>query len=71
MDLTDEQWAMLEPLLLPDPPKRADGWGRQWRQAREVLDGVLWVPKATESRKTKPPPCTAAQRVSLGREREN
>ena len=49
MDLTDEQWAMLEPLLLPDPPKRADGRGRQWRQAREVLDGVLWVlrpPKA-------------------------
>ena len=49
MDLTDEQWAMLEPLLLPDPPKRADRWGRQWRQAREVLDGVLWVlrpPKA-------------------------
>jgi transposase len=42
MNLTDEQWARLEPLL-PDPPKRADGRGRPWRQAREVLDGVLWV----------------------------
>ncbi len=42
MDLTDEQWAMLEPLL-PDPPKRADGRGRPWRKARGVLDGVLWV----------------------------
>jgi hypothetical protein len=34
MDLTDEQWAMLEPLLLSDPPKRADGWGRPWRHGR-------------------------------------
>ncbi len=42
MDLTDKQWAMLEPLL-PNPPKRADGRGRPWREAREVLDGVLWV----------------------------
>ena len=42
MSLTDEQWARLEPLL-PEPPKRADGRGRPWRQAREVLDGVLWV----------------------------
>jgi transposase len=33
---------MLEPLL-PDLPKRANGWGRPWRQARKVLDGVLWV----------------------------
>jgi transposase len=42
MSLTDEQWAMLEPLL-PEPTKRTDGRGRPWRQAREVLDGVLWV----------------------------
>jgi transposase len=42
MDLTDEQWAMLKPLL-PDPTKRADGRGRPWREAREVLDGVPWV----------------------------
>ena len=42
MDLTDEQWLVLGPLL-PDPPKRADGRGRPWRDAREVLNGVLWV----------------------------
>ena len=42
MSLTDEQWARLEPLL-PEPLKRAEGRGRPWRQAREVLDGVLWV----------------------------
>ncbi len=42
MDLTDEQWALLEPLL-PEPHKRSDGRGRLWRPAREVLNGVLWV----------------------------
>ena len=42
MDLTDEQWAMLEPLILK-PPRRTDRRGRPWRDAREVMDGVLWV----------------------------
>lgn len=42
MELTDEQWGVLEPLL-PTPPKRADGRGRPWRQPREVLNGILWV----------------------------
>ena len=42
MDLTDEQWGVLEPLL-PTPVKRADGRGRPWRQPREVLNGILWV----------------------------
>ena len=42
MDLTDEQWAVLEPLI-PEPPRRPDRRGRPWRDAREVLDGVLWV----------------------------
>ena len=40
MDLTDEQWEVLEPLI-PEPPRRADG--RPWRDAREVLNGILWV----------------------------
>jgi hypothetical protein len=30
MDLTDEQWAILKPLI-PDPPRRADGRGRPGR----------------------------------------
>ena len=42
MDLTDEQWAVLEPLF-PDPPKRTDGRGRPRRQAREVIGGILWI----------------------------
>jgi transposase len=42
MDLTDEQWAILEPLL-PEPERRWEGRDRPWRPAREVLNGVLWV----------------------------
>ncbi len=42
MDLTDEPWAVLEPLL-PQPARRAAGRGRPWREARAVLNGILWV----------------------------
>jgi transposase len=42
MDLTDEQWAVLEPLILP-PPRRTDGKGWPWRYPREILNGILWV----------------------------
>lgn len=42
MDLTDEQWSLLEPLI-PLSPRRADGRGRPWRAARDVLNGILWV----------------------------
>ncbi len=42
MDLTDEQWAILEPLM-PEPPQRSDGKGRPRRESREVLAGILWV----------------------------
>ena len=41
MDLTDAQWAILEPLFLPK--RRSDGRGRPWRDARSVLHGVLWI----------------------------
>ena len=41
-ELTDEQWALVGPLI-PEPPRRADRRGRPWRDAREVLSGVLWV----------------------------
>src|SRR6476646_5339840 len=41
MDLTDKQWAIIEPLF--EPTRRADGRGRPWRDARAVLNGVLWV----------------------------
>ena len=42
MDLTDEQWVVLEPLI-PEPPCRPDQRRRPRRDTREVLDGVLWV----------------------------
>jgi transposase len=42
MDLTNEQWGILEPLI-PAPARRADGRGRPWRDNREVLNGILWV----------------------------
>jgi transposase len=42
MDLTDEQWEVLEPLI-PDPPQREDRRGRPWRDPRDVLNGILWI----------------------------
>lgn len=42
VDLTDEQWAIVEPLI-PKPRRRKDGRGRPWRPARDVLNGVLWI----------------------------
>jgi transposase len=41
--LTDEQWAIIEPLL-PPPVIREDGKGRpRVHDNRSVLNGVLWV----------------------------
>ena len=40
MELKDEQWAVLEPLI-PKPRRRADEQHR--RADREVLNGILWV----------------------------
>jgi transposase len=42
MNLADEQWEVLEPLI-PELSWRADGRGRPWRDSREVLNGILWV----------------------------
>lgn len=42
MDLTDEQWAKMESVLLPDPV-RADGRGRPWSDRRKVMNGILWI----------------------------
>jgi transposase len=41
MDLTDAQWAVLEPTFRPR--RRPDPRGRPWADARAVLNGVLWV----------------------------
>ena len=42
MELSDEQWTILEPLI-PEPPRREDGKGRPRRDSREVLEGICWV----------------------------
>jgi transposase len=42
MDLTDEQWAVVEPFL-PKPVKRADGKGRPRVDNRAILNGILLV----------------------------
>src|SRR5690349_18490622 len=39
MDLTDAQWALLEPSFRPK--RREDGRGRPWRDTRAVLNGVF------------------------------
>ena len=42
MDLTEEQWAVVGPLI-GEVPRGEDGRGRPWRDGRQVLDGVLWI----------------------------
>jgi transposase len=42
MDMTDEQWQILSPLILQRRP-REDGKGRPRVESREVLNGILWV----------------------------
>lgn len=42
MDLKDEQWAVIEPLL-PKLPRRPDGRGRPWKETRAVFNGILWI----------------------------
>jgi transposase len=43
MDLTDEQWAILEPLIPEEERQVSRKRGRPWRDAREVLNGILWI----------------------------
>jgi transposase len=42
MDLTNEQWQIVE-LILPEDAVREDGRGRPWSDRRKVLEGVLWI----------------------------
>jgi transposase len=42
MDLTEEQWHVLEPLS-GEMPRHTDGRGRPWRSIREVLNGIRWM----------------------------
>jgi transposase len=40
--LADEQWEAVR-RFIPEPPRRADGRGRPWRETRAVLEGILWI----------------------------
>ena len=42
MDLKDEQWAIVKPLL-PKVPRRTDGKGRPRVDDRAILNGILWI----------------------------
>ena len=42
MDLTDEQWKIVQPLI-PVPPKRVDGRGRPRIDDRAILNGIMWI----------------------------
>jgi transposase len=42
MELTDEQWEVLGPLI-PKPSRRKYGKGRPRREPREVLEGICWI----------------------------
>jgi transposase len=46
MDLTDEQWALIAPLLIEKPRDRrrkVDRRGRPRVPARDVWNGILWI----------------------------
>ena len=42
MDLTSEQWQIVETILPPDRV-RADRRGRPWSDRRTVFNGILWI----------------------------
>lgn len=42
MDLTEEQWKVIN-AILPEDPVRPDRRGRPWSQRRSVFNGILWI----------------------------
>lgn len=54
MDLTDEQWKVVE-TILPVDPIRADKRGRPWSDRRTVFNGVLWILRTGAPWKDLPP----------------
>jgi len=54
MELTNEQWTRLEPLI-PSPQRKNDGRGRPRKNPRDVLNGILWVLRTGAPWKDLPP----------------
>ena len=63
-DLTDAQWARLEPLLPSNAPRR----GRPWSDHRTVVDGVMWRTR-TGSPWRDVPPCYGPWKTVYNRHR--
>ena len=42
MELTNEQWNRIEPIITSSAPPK-DPRGRKARDPREVLNGILWI----------------------------
>jgi transposase len=54
MELTNEQWIRLKPLI-PTPQQKNDGRGRPRKNPRDVLNGILWVLRTGAPWKDLPP----------------
>jgi transposase len=54
MELTNEQWNRLEPIITAAMPSK-DPRGRKPREARGVLDGILWILRTGAPWKDLPP----------------
>ena len=60
MELTNEQWNRLEPLI-PSPQRENDGRGRPRKNPRDVLNGILWVLRTGAPWKDLPQRCPPHQ----------
>jgi len=54
MDLTDEQWQLIEPMLAAPAPARRER-GRPPQSARAILDAILWKIRADAAWHELPP----------------
>ena len=54
MELTNEQWNRIEPIIVSSTPSK-DPRGRPARDPREVLDGILWILRTGAPWKDLPP----------------
>jgi transposase len=64
-DLTDAEWARLEPLLPDRTPRR----GGRWLDHRQVINGILWRTRTGAPWRDVPPPCYGDYRTLHGRHR--
>src|ERR1700687_1117135 len=42
-ELTDVQWELIRPLIEFGQQRRSDHRGRPWREARPLMNGMLWI----------------------------